>query len=223
MTFDQRFVGLLPISYVLKNLYFSTFFFTCSVFGTISLPLPICPFDTFFPFVKSAQPCFHKSYPQSKTFHNIWAVPISAAFCSNAVLITTPSSSMYFFQFLWFSTKCPFFDLPSLICHQVLLMFHIFFYFSIYFLVSLIFFLLFFINSYVSRYSNINYGPASLILIHYNNIWFSCLDPSVTLDHNIPGLSMNILSAGDKSTVQRDFSQIARVIYCLPRVSGQAV
>ena len=41
-------------------------------------------------------------------------------------------------------------------------------------------------NSYVSRYRNINYGTTSVILIHYNNIWFSCLDLSVTLDHNIP-------------------------------------
>ena len=49
-----------------------------------------------------------------------------------------------------------------------------------------VFFLLFLANSYVSRYSNINYGTTSLILIHYNNIWFPCIDLSVPLDHNVP-------------------------------------
>ena len=41
------FMGLLPISYVFKKpvlSYTFTFFLTCSVFGTISLPLPICHF-----------------------------------------------------------------------------------------------------------------------------------------------------------------------------------
>ena len=31
-----------------------------------------------------------------------------------------------------------------------------------------------------------NYNTTSLILIHYNNIWFSCFDLSVTLDHKFP-------------------------------------
>ena len=89
--------------------YTFTFFLTSSVFGTISLPLPICPFATSFFFIKSPQPRFHKSYPQSKTFLNIQAVPSSAVFCSNAVLITTPSSSMHFFEFLGCATKCPYY------------------------------------------------------------------------------------------------------------------
>ena len=42
------------------------------------------------------------------------------------------------------------------------------------------------LEPYVSMYSNINYGTTSLILIHYNSTWFSCLDLSVTLDRNIP-------------------------------------
>ena len=75
--------------------YTSTFFLTCSSFGTISLLLPIGLF-AFFVFIKSPQPRFYKCYPQSKTFVNIQAVPSSAVFCSNAVLITT-SSSMHFF------------------------------------------------------------------------------------------------------------------------------
>ena len=79
--------------------YTFTLFLACSVFGTISFPLLICPF-AFFSFIKSPQPFFHKSYPQSKTFLNIRVVPSKAVFCSNAVLITTPSSSMNFFSFL---------------------------------------------------------------------------------------------------------------------------
>ena len=47
--------------------YTFTLFLTCSGFARISLSLPIYPF-TFFFFIKSPQPCFHKSYPQSKTF-----------------------------------------------------------------------------------------------------------------------------------------------------------
>ena len=48
-----------------------------------------------------------------------------------------------------------------------------------------------FLLTLVSWYSNINYGTSlhistSLVLIHYSNIWFPCLDISVTLDHNIP-------------------------------------
>ena len=50
------------------------------------------------------QPHFHKSYPQSKTFLNIQAIPISAVFCSNAV----------FFQFFY-----DFFTSVSLMCYQV--------------------------------------------------------------------------------------------------------
>ena len=41
--------------------------------------LPIC---LFFFFIRSPQPCFHKSYPKSKTFLNIRVVPSSAVFFS---------------------------------------------------------------------------------------------------------------------------------------------
>ena len=58
------------------------------------------PFPIYHPFFfKSPQPCFHKSYPQSKIFIKIRAVPSSAVFCRNALLITTPSCSMRFFSF----------------------------------------------------------------------------------------------------------------------------
>ena len=50
-------------------------------------------------FFSKSPTCFHKSYLQSKTFLNVWAVPSSAVFCSNAVLTTAPSSSMHFFSF----------------------------------------------------------------------------------------------------------------------------
>ena len=43
---------------------------------------------------------FHKPYPQSKTSLNILAVLSGAVFCSDVVLITTPSSSMQFYSFL---------------------------------------------------------------------------------------------------------------------------
>ena len=139
-----------------------------SVFGAISLP--ICHF---FSFIRSPQPHFHKPYAQSKTFLSMQAVPNSAVFCSSAVLITTPSSSVHFFSF---------FDvLPSL----MLLMYHILLIslFSSWYLPN---FPISFSLTLVSRYSNINYGATSLILIHYNNIWLSCLHLLVTLDHNIP-------------------------------------
>ena len=96
--------------------------------------------------------------------------------------MTTPTSSMKFFSF---------FDvLPSVPTTNgmilMLLMFRIL-------LISLFssWYLSIFSSSFlllclqVSRYSNISYGTISLILIHYNNIWFPCLHISVTLDHNI--------------------------------------
>ena len=94
----QRLIGLLPISYVFKNLpsYTFTFFLTSSVFGAISHPLPI---RHFYPKnLPPSNPVFHQPYPQSKTLLNMRPVPSSAIFCSNAVL-TTPSSSMQFSSF----------------------------------------------------------------------------------------------------------------------------
>ena len=104
ITNDQRFMGLLSISYVCFQKpalsYTFRFFCICSVFGTIPIPPPSCQFFSFFSFSNlHPQPCFHKSYPQSKTFLNIRAAPGSAVFCSNAMLITIPSSSIHFFSF----------------------------------------------------------------------------------------------------------------------------
>ena len=99
-TYDQRFMGLLPISYVFKKLssYTFTFFLTCSVLGTILLPLPIRHFFFLCQILPTLQHRFQKPYPQSKTFLNVRTVPSSADFCSNAVLITIPSSSKHFFS-----------------------------------------------------------------------------------------------------------------------------
>ena len=152
--------------YILSHLF---------IFSNNFPPPPHLPICLFFFFIKLPQSRFHKSYPQSKTFLNILAVPRSAVFCSNAVPITTYGSSMHFFSF---------FDvLPSASTTSgmtlILLMFRIL-------LISLfsswylsIFLLLFFTNSHISRYSNINYGTSCLILIHYNNIWFSCFFPFI--------------------------------------------
>ena len=168
----------------LKNCTFYTFkfFLTCSVFGTISLPLPICPFATFF-FIKSPQLGFYKPHPQSKTFLNTWAVPSSAISCSNVVLITTPSSSMHFFSFFDVLPSVPTTTGMTL----MLLMFPILSIslFSSWHL-SILSFSFSLTLRYVSRYNNMNYNTTSLILIHYNNIWFSCFDLSVTLDHKFP-------------------------------------
>ena len=118
-------MSLLFISYAFKKpvlSYTFTFFLIFSVFGTISLPLPICPFATFFSLLYQIPPTsFYKSYPQSKTFLNIRAVPSNAVFCSNAVLLTTPSSSMHFFSFFDVLLSAPTTTGVTL----MLLMFHI--------------------------------------------------------------------------------------------------
>ena len=104
------------------------------------------------------------------------AVPSSAVFSSNAVLLTTLSSSMQFFSFFDVLPSAP--TTTGMI---LMLVFHII-------LISLFssWYLSIFSFSYVSRYSNIIYDTTSLILFHYNDIWFPCLDLSVRLDHNIP-------------------------------------
>ena len=165
-------MGLLFISSVFKNLYLTILLHSFS------------PSHLFSPY---PQPHFHKPYPQSKTFLTIRAVYSSAVFCSNVLLIKTPSSSMQFFSF---------FDaLPSALTTTgitlMLLMFPIL-------LISLfsswylsIFPFLF--RSYFSRCININYATTSLILFHHSNIWFPCLDLSVTLDHTIPQNLTNLL------------------------------
>ena len=67
--------------------YTFTFFLTCSIFGNLSLFLPL---PHFAPYPLPRPP---------KTFLNILAAPSSAVFCSNAVLIKIISCSMQFFSF----------------------------------------------------------------------------------------------------------------------------
>ena len=113
-------MGLLSISYVLKKLYlpihlhyFSLCFFTS--------PKP--RFCKLYPQSKTFlnKPRFYNFYPQSKTFLNKQAVLISAVFCSNAVLITTPSSSAQFSSFFDVLPSAP----TTTGITLILLMFHI--------------------------------------------------------------------------------------------------
>ena len=105
-------------------LYFYTLFHLFSFIPPpshlrICLFIIIIFFFVFF-FIKSAQTCFHKSYPQSKTFLNIRIVPSSAVFCNNVVPLTT-SSSMHFFSFFDVLPSAPTTTGMTL----MLLMFHI--------------------------------------------------------------------------------------------------
>ena len=105
ITNDHMFMGLLSISYVFKNLclprYFYIFSYLFSFWNFYPPPL------LFLPFFSSLHPHFHKLYPQFKTFLNVRAVPSSAVFCSNPVLITTPSFSMQFFSFFGVLPSAP--------------------------------------------------------------------------------------------------------------------
>ena len=116
-------MGLLPISYVFKKLssYTFTFFLTCSVLGTILLPLPIRHFFFLCQILPTLQHRFQKPYPQSKTFFNVRTVLSSADFCSNAVLITIPSSSKHFFSLFDVLSNVPITSGMTL----MILMFHI--------------------------------------------------------------------------------------------------
>ena len=134
---DQRLTSLLSISCVFKNL--------C---------LPFYALHSFFLLPPTP---FPQTLSTIKTFLNIQAVPGSAVFCNNAVLITTPSSFMQFLSFFDVLPSVP--TTTGMIV--VLLMFHIL-------LISP--FSSFLANSYFSSYRIINYGTTSLILIHYNNI-----------------------------------------------------
>ena len=98
ITKDQRFMGLLSVFYVFKNLYFPILLH--SFLENFPPPPPPPPISPHLPLFVSnpLQTRFHKPYPQSKTFLNTRAVPSSAVFCSNTVLITTPSFSMHFFS-----------------------------------------------------------------------------------------------------------------------------
>ena len=82
-------MGSLSIFYVFKHLYRLILLHSFSSF-------------VFFP-----QPRFHKPYPQSKTFLNIRAVPINAIFCSNAMLMTTSSSSVQISSFFGVLSSAP--------------------------------------------------------------------------------------------------------------------
>ena len=147
--------------FVFKNLYFPILLHSfSSVLFLEHFPSPsaFATFFSFFFFFKSPQPRFHKSYRQSKTFLNVRAVSSSAVFCSNVVLITTPSFSMHFFSFFDMLPSAPTTTGVTL----MLLMFHILL-ISVFSSWYLNFLFLFFTNSYVSRYSNINYGTTSLI------------------------------------------------------------
>ena len=114
-------MGLFSISHVFKKLHFPILlhsFSSVQFLEQFSSPFhPICHFFS----SNIPQPRFHKSYPQSKTFLNIRAAPSSVIFCSNAVLITTPSSSMHFFSFFHVLPSAPVTTRMTLI----LLMFHI--------------------------------------------------------------------------------------------------
>ena len=147
--------------FVFKNLYFPILlhsFSSVQFLEQFPSPSPFATFFSFFFFFKSPQPRFHKSYRQSKTFLNVRAVSSSAVFCSNVVLITTPSFSMHFFSFFDMLPSAPTTTGVTL----MLLMFHILL-ISVFSSWYLNFLFLFFTNSYVSRYSNINYGTTSLI------------------------------------------------------------
>ena len=140
--------------------YTFRFCLICSVSGTVSLLLSLPHLPS--PLVPDSH--FQKSYPQSKAFLNIRALPRSAVFYINAVLMLTPS----YIQFFSFFDVLP--SAPSttgmvlmLLMFQILLISLFSFWY-----VSIVH-LLFFANSYVFRYSNINYGTTFLILVHYNN------------------------------------------------------
>ena len=141
-------MGLLSISYVIKNLQLSILLHS---FSHVQF-LEQFPSPSLFPlfFLTLPQPHFHKPYLQSKTFCNISGDPSSPVFCSNAVPIT-PSSSIHFFRFVKCATKCPYYHWKDPSASNVLRSFD----FSLQFLVSLNFFLLFFTISYLSRCSNI--------------------------------------------------------------------
>ena len=80
MTSDQRFMGLLSIFYVFKNM-------NVPILLLSFLPVQFLEQFFFFPFF---QLCIHKPYPQSKTFYNIGAFPNSAVFLTMLCLKQPP-------------------------------------------------------------------------------------------------------------------------------------
>ena len=154
-------------------LYFSILSHLFS-FWNLSLPSSIPPSPSlFFP----THHCSHKLYPQSKIILNVWTVFSRAVFCSNTVLTTT-RSSMQFFSFFNMLPKAS--TTTGMTLQLLMYYFLLIALYSSWYLSRFSFSL-----SLILRYSNINYGTASLILIHCNNSRFPCLHLSVTLDHNI--------------------------------------
>ena len=129
-------------------------------------------------FIKSH---FHKFYPQSKTFLNIRAVLSNAAFCSNAVLITTSSFTMHFSSF---------FDvLPSASTTTGMTLMLLVFYILLIFLFSSWYLSIFFFSLSLTLMSP---GIAISIMVQLLSLLFATTISgflaliSVTLDHNIP-------------------------------------
>ena len=92
---DQRFMSLLFIFYVFRNVYLSKLLHSF-------LPVQILePFPSSSPFPTLLPPLIPPSLPQtlSKSKIYIQAVPSTNVLCSNAVLITTPSPYIQFFSF----------------------------------------------------------------------------------------------------------------------------
>ena len=88
------------ISYVFTNLYLPTLLHSFSPFQLLKpFPLPLHLPHLFY-FFPSHHSHILKPYLQSKTFLNIRAVPSSAVFCRNDVLITAASSFVQFSSFL---------------------------------------------------------------------------------------------------------------------------
>ena len=110
ITNDQRFMGLLSISYVFKNLYFPILlhsFSSVKFLEKFPSPCPFAhlPFHGFIFYFIFFSLSNHPNHVSTNLIRNLKPALIcelslsSAVFCSNPVLITTPISSMYFFSF----------------------------------------------------------------------------------------------------------------------------
>ena len=96
---NQRFMGYCPSPIFSKTCtLFLRSFSPVQFLGQFPSPSPFAHLPFVFS-IKSPQLSLCKSYLQSKTFLNVRAAPSRDVFCSNAVLITTPSSSMHFVSF----------------------------------------------------------------------------------------------------------------------------
>ena len=100
-----------------KTCTFPYFFILSHLLNFWNLFRPPPPSQLFFPI---PYPRFRKPYLQSKTLLNIRAPSSSAVFCSNAVLVTTLSSSIQIFSFFDVLPSAPTTGMTLM-----LLMFHI--------------------------------------------------------------------------------------------------